>query len=383
MKKRILKTILKVFLTAFLSLAAILLVLFVSSAIAGFMQIEKNIEYQDKHLEYLKNEYYTDSYVPCDEQKLADFNIEKAFSEGVKLNEMAVIGTHNSYQLLGTLPKRGLMKALQIISFSAVENKAIFEMDTFTEQLEQGVRNLEVDIETVDDEGDISFIATHDPILDNVSSAHNFAKGLEEIAMWSDNNPGHLPVYLLIEPKGDVPSINNLKNFSLGYALELDNVLRQVLGDRLLTPKQAMGEYESFEEMRKGDGWPTLKQSAGKIIVLMHPCDVTQEYIDADTSIRTQVMFPMLRFGDIDKSYASFILDNDPASATENNKKTVNENNLMVRTRADDYPDFSDERYNSADNCGSHIITTDYPPRSVREDDHTYTFSGYMMKLLK
>lgn len=383
MKKQIFKTVLKVFITAFLSLAMLLLVLFVSSVVAGFMQIDKNIEYQDKHLEYLKNEYYTDTYVPCDEQKLADFDIEKAFSEGVKLNEIAVMGTHNSYQLLGTLPKRGLMKTLQIISFGVVENKAVFEMDTFTEQLEQGIRNLEIDIETVDDEGDISFIVTHSAIIDNVSSAYNLAKGLEEIAMWSDNNPGHLPIYLLIEPKDDVPSINNMKNFSLEYALEFDKVLRQVLGDRLLTPSQAMGEYESFEEMRKADDWPDLTQVAGKIIVLMHPCNVTQEYIDTDISIKTQAMFPMLRFGDIDKTYASFILDNDPAGAAENNKKTVDENNLMVRTRADDYPDFSDERYNFADNCGSHIITTDYPPRFVRENDHTYTFGGYTIKLLK
>lgn len=383
MKKRTIKTVVKVFITAFLSLAMLLLVLFVSSVIAGFIQIDKNTEYQDKHLEYLKNEYYNGSYAPCDEQKLADFDIEKAFSEGVKLNEIAVMGTHNSYQLLGTLPKRGLMKTLQIISFGAVENKAVFEMDTFTEQLEQGIRNLEIDIETVDDEGDISFIVTHSAIIDNVSSAYDFAKGLEEIAMWSENNPGHLPIYLLIEPKDDVPSINNMKNFSLEYALEFDKVLRQVLGDRLLTPAQAMGEYESFEEMRKADDWPALTQVAGKIIVLMHPCSVTQEYIDNDISIKTQAMFPMLRFGDIDKTYASFILDNDPVNAAENNKKTVDENNLMVRTRADDYPDFSDERYNFADNCGSHIITTDYPPRSVREDDHTYTFGGYTIKLLK
>ena len=383
MKKQTLKTVLKAFVIAFLSLAMILLVLFVSSAIAGFIQLDKNIEYQDKHLEYLKSEYYTDSYVPCDEQRLADFDIEKAFSDGVKLNEMAVIGTHNSYQLLGTLPKRGLMRVLQIISFGAVENKAVFEMDAFTEQLERGIRNLEIDICTADNKGDISFIVTHKPVLDNVSSAYNLAKGLEEIAMWSDNNPGHLPVYLLIEPKGGVPLINNMKDFSLEYALELDSTLKQVFGDRLLTPQQVMGEYESFEEMRKADGWPTLKQSAGKIIVLMHPCDVTQEYIDNDTSIKTQAMFPMLEFMDINKPYASFILDNDPEKAIENNKKTVYENNLMVRTRADDYPDFSDERYNFADNCGSHIITTDYPLRSVREDDHTYTFNGYMMKLLK
>ena len=55
----------------------------------------------------------------------------------------------------------------------------------------------------------------------------------------------------------------------------------------------------------------------------------------------------------------------------------------MVRTRADSYPKFSDERYAFTDNCGSHIITTDYPPRSVRPEDHTYDFDGYMIKLLK
>ena len=64
---KIIKRILKVFLAAFLSLATLLLVFFGTSCIAGFIQINKNIKYQDKHLEYLKNEYYTDSYVPCDE----------------------------------------------------------------------------------------------------------------------------------------------------------------------------------------------------------------------------------------------------------------------------------------------------------------------------
>ena len=383
MKNAKIKCILNVLLTAFLSLAALLLVLLAASCIAGFMQIDKNIEYQNNHLEYLENEYYSDSYIPCDEQKLADFNIEEAFSKDVKINEIAVLGTHNSYQLLGTAPKRALMRTLQIISFGAVENKAVFEMDTFTEQLENGVRNLEIDIETVDNEGSISFIVSHKPILDNVSSAYNFENALKEIAMWSDNNPGHLPIYLLIEPKSNVPSINNMQDFSVKYAQEFDKVLREVLGEKLLTPKQAMGEHESLEAMRDANDWPTLKEAAGKVIVLMHPCDITQDYINTDTSIKTQAMFPALGFDSIDKSYASFIIENDPSSAVKNNKITVEEKRLMVRTRADDYPDFSDERYGFAKNCGSHIITTDYPPRSVRKNDHIYSFNGYTAKLLK
>lgn len=380
--KRI-KAVLKGFLIVFITLAAFLLIAFITTVVAGFMQIDKNIEYQNNHLEFLNNEYYNDSYMPCNEQDFADFNIENTFSQDTKINEIAVMGTHNSYQLLATFPKRVLMKSLQIITFGLVENKAVFEMDTFTLQLEQGVRNLEIDIETVDNGGEVSFIVTHKPILDNVTSAYDFAKALDEIVLWSNNNPGHIPVYLLIEPKSDVASINNMQNFSLEYALEFDRLLKEKLGDKLLTPEIAMGDHESLEAMRTADDWPTLNEAAGKIVVLMHPCDVTQEYIDVDQSVKTQAMFPMLRFDSIDKSYASFILENDPETAIENNKITIGEKNLMVRTRADDYPDFSDERYGFANKCGSQIITTDYPPRSVRKNDHTFLFDGYMMKLLK
>ena len=76
-----------------------------SSYLSGFFQISKNIEYQNNRLEYLQNEYYTNSYEPCDEQKFADFDLEKALEDGVKINEIAIIGTHNSYQPLPT-PQR-------------------------------------------------------------------------------------------------------------------------------------------------------------------------------------------------------------------------------------------------------------------------------------
>ncbi|MBE6775106.1 MAG: hypothetical protein E7543_02835 [Ruminococcaceae bacterium] len=383
MKNKKIRRALKICIALILVPAIIYGLLYASMYISGFLQINKNIEYQDKHLEYLRTEYYSDSYIPCDEQSFTAFDLEKAFAEGVKINEIAVIGTHNSYQLLATPQKRALENVRSFLSSGEKGGNRNFEMDTFTEQLERGVRNLEIDIETVDDGGSVSFIVTHKPIDDNASSAYNFAKGLEEILLWSDNNPGHLPVYLLIEPKEKVDNINNMKSFSFEYALELDRTLREVLGDRLLTPGLVKGEFETFEEMRMADAWPTLSEASGKIIVLMHPCDVTEQYIEADTLISSQAMFPVLRFEDIDKSYASFILDNEPESAAEHNKKTVGEKNLMVRSRADNYPDFSDERYASADGCGSHIITTDYPPRTVRPQEHTYTFGGYTVKMVK
>jgi len=234
MKNKKIRRALKICIALILVPAIIYGLLYASMYISGFLQINKNIEYQDKHLEYLRTEYYSDSYIPCDEQSFTAFDLEKAFAEGVKINEIAVIGTHNSYQLLATPQKRALENVRSFLSSGEKGGNRNFEMDTFTEQLERGVRNLEIDIETVDDGGSVSFIVTHKPIDDNASSAYNFAKGLEEILLWSDNNPGHLPVYLLIEPKEKVDNINNMKSFSFEYALELDRTLREVLGDRLL-----------------------------------------------------------------------------------------------------------------------------------------------------
>ena len=380
MKK--LKKFLKVFLSAFLALAIVMLSLLVSAVIAGTSYTEKNIEYQNNHLEYLKNEYYAEGYIPCDEQTLTAFDLEKAYADGVKYNEVAFLGTHNSYQLLATKPKRALMKAVEIVTFGLVDyTKATFEMDTLTTQLESGVRNLEIDIEAQTDGDEIGFIVTHDHILDNVSSCYNFEKALEEIALWSENNPGHLPVSILIEPKKvDNPS-NGIDAFSLEYADEFDAIVRRALGDKLLTPADMLKGYESFAEMRADDGWATLEEMRGKIILLLHPCDSTEDYISIDESIKTQAMFPMLRPDSIDRDCASFILDNEPAEAAENNKETVDKYNLIVRTRADSFPKFNDERYAAADKCGSHIITTDYPPRTVRQHEHTYTFDGYTVKM--
>ena len=371
----------KIIIAIILALAILIPAPYLSVVITGLCYEDNNIVYQNSHLEYLKNEYYV-NYTPCDEQKFADFDLQKAYADGVKFNEVAFIGTHNSYQLLATVPKRIYDKLCQIFPTGKKGDKLGFEMDTLTVQLENGVRNLEIDIETVDDGKDINFIVTHDPVLDNVSSCYDFAKALEEIKLWSDNNPEHLPVTILIEPKSEVQDINDMKNFSVDYANALGETVRKVLGDTLLTPAQMIRDYASFEEMRMADDWLTLKATLGKVMVLLHNCDITDDYIAQDDTIKTLPIFPMLRFEDIDKSYTSFILENEPDIALKNNPTSIDIYNVIVRTRADSFPNFSDERYTDTNSCGSHIITTDYPPRTVRTNEHTYSFDGYTVKLL-
>lgn len=369
-------------LSLFAGLFVVLLGIFIVAVVSNINVIDKNIKFQEEHLNYLETEYYK-NYTPKNEADLADFDLEKAIEDGIKLNEIAILGTHNSYQTLATSETRFLMGIIDAITLKKLGlNTFDFEMDTLTEQLEMGVRNVEIDIETLDKDNRIEFKVTHNSLIDNASSAYDFKKALKEIKMWSDNNPNHIPVIIIVEPKSFVIEINGMKKFSLEYAKELEKIVADTLGESLLTPADMLRDYESFKEMREKDDWISLKEAQGKILVLLHDCDVTESYIALDETIRTQKMFPMLRYDDRNESYTSFILENDPWNADSRKSESLDKYNLIIRTRADKYPNYSAERYEVTENCGSQIITTDFPEKVNGNEEHFYSFNGKKIKLL-
>ncbi len=380
--KKLIKKILLSIIVVILCIGLLLLSLFTASMIEGHKNATKNIEIQNAHLEYLETQYYK-NYTPCDEQALADFDIEKAVADGVKFNEVAFLGTHNSYQTLPTKSYAALMKTLDFFAFGLLETKTDFEMDTLTQQLELGIRNLEIDVITQETDSGTEFRVCHTAFLDSASSAYNFENALKEIKLWSDHNPNHMPITIIIEPKGKVFKVNGFNEFSLDYANQMDKVIRDTLGDTLLTPADMIRDYNNFKEMRDNDDWLSLGDTRGKVMVLMHDCEVTDSYIAQDETIKSQAMFPMLRYEDRNETYTSFVLNNSPDNALKQNQELVDECKLVVRTRADSYPTFSDERYDKANQCGSQIITTDFPRRVKENDKHVYDFNGYMFKLLK
>lgn len=369
---------------AVFSLLSILLVLLPSAISAGYCQVEKNIDYQTEHMKWLKNEYYSQNYVPCDESKIASFNIEDAVASGVKFNEVAFIGTHNSYKLHTTDEFKKLYNALDVLTFGIVKGEsAEFTADTLTQQLELGIRNLEIDIETVNKDGEISFVVSHQPYLDNVSSCYDFATALEEIKLWSDNNPGHLPVTIIIEPKKGVLPIDGMRSFNLKYANALDGLVRQVLGDTLITPKDMLREYSNFKEMRENDDWLSLGETMGRVMVLLHDCSVTDDFIKQDETIKSRAMFPMLRYDDRNKTYAGFILDNKINSSLEHESESIDKCKLIVRTRADSFMNYSEKDYELISGSKAQIISSDYVVRSTQTPYHTFSFDGYTVKLVK
>lgn len=358
----------------FALLAAV--VLLPSVFAAADKSIDENLAIQSEHTYYLENEYYK-NYTPCDEEKVTGFDVDSAVKNAVKFNEVRFIGTHNSYQLQPTDAYKKMYEALDVASFGIASSKLNeFCSDFLTEQFELGIRSIELDIETVVKDGKTGFVVSHEPLVDITSNCYDFSEALREIKLWSDNNPSHLPITVIIEPKKGVPTVGGMKNFSLSYANELDKMLRDILGESLLTPAEMMGEYSDFKQMRENDGWPTLEKTLGKVLVLLHETTVTDKYIKQDTSIKSQAMFPMLRYSDISKSYASFIIENNPQTAEKHRQEVIEENKLIVRTRADSYTSYSDKKYASAVSCGAQIVSTDYPVKVNSDNSHTFDFGN-------
>lgn len=340
-----------------------------------------NIAYQQAHMQYLREKFYVD-YQPKGEQTFCNFDLEEALNSGVKYNEMAFLATHNSYQRLSTETTRKYQIPFKILSFGIETfNKTDFESDTLTTQFELGIRSIELDIEAMEKGSQVSFTVMHKPVMDSATTCFDFEQALEEIVMWSDHNPNHLPISIIIESKQEVGPVDGLKIFSIEHAPAFDNVLKTKLGDKLLTPADFLGEHKNFKAMREADDWMKVKDMLGKVVVILHENKMTEDYVELDETLRTQAMIPSLLYKQRNRDYASIIIDNNPKK-TVKRKDTFQQGNFIVRTRADSYPKFSEERYELTEDCGSQIITSDYVPRTVRLNQHTYSFYGYTVKLL-
>lgn len=326
---------------------------------------EVNIAEQIERMKTLEESYANGNYKKADESALAGFDVEKAYADGVKFNEVAYIATHNSYQLESVESYQKIYRDLETVTFGLVDGNApLYNSDTLTEQFNSGIRSIELDIETVVDGDDVSFVCSHSPLIDMTSSCYDFELALEEIRMWSDANPCHLPITVIIEPKQLFLLDDGMRFLNLKYANRVDELLREVFGDKLITPADMMGEYDSLKEMREADDWLTLKECAGKVVVLLHDTAVTNKYIKQDESIKTQAMFPMLRYKDRDKSYASFLIDNKPKDIAKHSQELIYEKNLIVRTRVDSYGSYNEEDRVMTLESGAQILSTDYPPRA-------------------
>ena len=337
---------------------------FVSLFPANNAKLDGMITAQEQRIAALEQAYANGKILPVDEASFFAGDLKAELDAGIKFNEMSFIATHNSYQSAATDETKALYRSLSALTFGILpENTADFASETLTDQLGNGIRSLELDIEVFDRDGNVTFTCMHSPHIDMSTTCYDFELAMKEIALWSDNNPNHLPVTIIVEPKSVFLPLEDMKKFSFDYADEFDAMLKESLGDRLFTPADMLRDYASFGEMRAADDWCKVSDMLGKVLVLLHDCGATEEYIKLDPSLKSQAMFPMLRQDDIERDCASFILVNSPEKLLKSKEELI-ESGVIMRTRCDSFGNAPQKRFEQAMATPAHIISTDYPPRT-------------------
>lgn len=373
------------YISALLSL--ILCFVFTYPAMIRQVQEQKPLDIQEQldRIEQLEKDYKSGNYTKVNENSFCDFDLGKACADGVKYNEVSFLGTHNSYQKECVPARQKLFRDASTVTFGLVKaEKATFSADYLTDQLNLGIRSVELDVETVVADGKISFVCSHAPVLDMPTHCYDFALALKEIKLWSDANPNHLPITIIIEPKKVFIPDKNMHYFTCGYANELGEQAKLIFGDTLITPADMMRNHSSLKEMREADGWMTLSETRGHVMILLHDTTVTDKYIEQDTSIKTQAMFPMLRYDSRDKDYASFLLINK-AKDIQVQAAEVLGKKLVIRTRSDNFGSYKESDSQIALNSGAQIVSTDYPPKAdMSKAQRVVTFNGgYTVSIVK
>ncbi len=117
---------------------------------------------------------------------------EPAAIDSLRMNQVQVIGTHNSYHVRKNEPgKRGV----------AEWNYSHAPLDV---QLDRGLRSFELDLH--DRAGE--FQVFHVPLLDEGTTCRKLADGLATVRRWSDAHPRHVPISFLFELKKEGPGLD-------------------------------------------------------------------------------------------------------------------------------------------------------------------------------
>jgi hypothetical protein len=275
----------------------------------------------------------------------------------LRLQDVQVLGTHNSYHLR---PDRPILPT----------EPANYAHPPLNVQLaRQHVRSLEID---VFDEPAIPVM--HSIIDDEHSNCPRLAACLRTVAAWSKANPGHLPVTIFIETKA-VPGSRSrtirqlIRLYAAGHSLtnwngaglaRIDATVKRVFGPMLLTPDEVRGGRATLRDAILHDGWPTLQETRGKVLVVLNSGrELGAIYRKGAPSLQHKSMFVVSEPRD---PSAAVISQDVP---DEQEFVALVKEHFLVRTRSDaegvEARADNVERATTAFTSGATIVATDYP----------------------
>jgi hypothetical protein len=342
------------------------------------------------------------------------------YPKDLKINQIQVLGTHNSYA--EPVDPRVIKLATSIMdkfknSFfdkMSPEEKAKFQeyhpngLDfsealnynhpDFNEQLNAGLRNLEIDVyydptgnrfnkpasyeilkkqgvadlapydaEDLDKPG---FKVMHIADIDFRTHYNTLKKALQALKDWSDKNPDHIPIFIQIEAKDSgmaiLPNAAEVLKFDKKAFDELDQEVVSVLGrKKIITPDDIKGSYKTLNEAVLHNNWPAVNDAKGKFIFILLPSSAgisnnESPYLAGHPSLKGRMMFIE---SDPGKDHAAFILY-DNAIVRQNEIQKLVKEGYLIRTRSDieTYEAKVNDRTRekAAFTSGAQIISTDF-----------------------
>lgn len=323
--------------------------------------------------------------------------------DALKLNQIQVIGTHNSYHA-GIPPNASkLWQEKNPRLFNGLD----YQHRPLTEQFDSGVRQIELDVfadskggryahpngpnlvaaahlppdPPFDPDGVMlkpGFKVMHVQDLDYVSTCQPFVACLKEVRRWSHAHPNHIPIFILVETKqGDAhppqqPTVP--ETFTSATFDALDAEIRSVFPPReLITPDDVRGHYKTLNEAVLAGNWPSLKSARGKIVFLMDQRPVGPVYLEGHPSLRGRVLFTNAVPGEPDAAFTE--MNDGPADKITELVKQ----GYLVRARTD-----SDTKQARTDDTstrdammasGAQMLSTDYPASEPAKWEGHYSVS--------
>jgi hypothetical protein len=317
----------------------------------------------------------------------------------VHINQIQVIGTHNSYHTGIAPSERKLIEQQNPKAMRALD----YAHAPLGDQLSGGARQLEIDVYADSKGGRYShpvivdkvaaaglpadpdfdpnhemdkpgFKVMHVLNVDQRSSCHTFIACLTTIRSWSQQHPQHVPIFILVETKqgrpGTPPSADGPEPFTSATFDALDAEIRSVFSEKeMITPDQVRGSYNTLFEAiqssgssaagKQSGGWPTLAKARGKVVFLMDQRPVEAVYTEGHPALRGRVIFTNATPGAPD---AAFTEEN---SGTKEEIDALARQGYLIRTRTDDGTEEARSndhtRANVALSSGAQMLSTDYP----------------------
>ncbi len=321
----------------------------------------------------------------------------------LKINQLQVIGSHNSYRLKTYEPMFNFVQNLGAFLPSNLDPDDWDYTHLFMDEQFSGygVRAVELDIYN-DPNGGLFYTRRanglineplasgiaelqppgmkilHVPDFDYMTNYYTFVSALTAIKNWSDAHPRHIPIIIHIEAKSDGVS---LPGFSLTVPVEydaaaadaIDEEIKSVFGenlDKVITPDKFRGTYSTLSEAAENGAWPMLGDSRGKVLFVMQGAAV-DPYLAGHPVLENRAVFVYADAGDPE---TAFVILNDAVDDETEIQQTV-ALGYMVRTRADASTEVARtgdySGMNAAFSSGAQVVSTDYyrpDPRGVAGD---------------